>query len=52
MASHPYIGYDNTKRIKNYQRLYGNIKSIDQLETLQIFSKDELQRLLPYLEGF
>ncbi len=52
MASHPYIGYDNTKRIKNYQRLYGNIKSIDQLETLQFFSKDELQRLLPYLEGF
>ena len=52
MASHPYIGYDNTKRIKNYQRLYGNIKSIDQLEMLQIFSKDELQRLLPYLEGF
>lgn len=52
MASHPYIGYDNTKRIKNYQRLYGNIKSIDQLRSLQFFSEDELQRLLPYLEGF
>lgn len=52
MAAHPYIGYDNTKRIKNYQRLYGNIKNIDQLRSLQFFSEEELQRLLPYLEGF
>ena len=52
MAVHPYIGYNNTKRIKNYQRLYGNIKSINQLRSHQFFSEDELQRLLPYLEGF
>lgn len=52
MAAHPYIGYENTKRIKNYVRLYGNIKSVEQLRFLKYFSDEELERLLPYLEGF
>ena len=52
MAAHPYIGYDNTKRIKNYVRLDGYIKSVEQLRRLNIFTDEELERLLPYLEGF
>ncbi|MBO7557563.1 MAG: helix-hairpin-helix domain-containing protein [Bacteroidaceae bacterium] len=52
MAAHPYIGYDNTKRIKNYVRLDGYIKSVEQLRSLGFFTDEELERLLPYLEGF
>ncbi len=52
MAAHPYIGYDNTKRIKNYVRLDGYIKSVEQLRRMNIFTDEELERLLPYLEGF
>jgi DNA uptake protein ComE-like DNA-binding protein len=49
MAAHPYIGYERTKALQNYIRLYGKITTMEQLRTTRIFSDEELQRILPYL---
>lgn len=50
LAAHPYIGYEHTKAIQNYIRLYGPITSLEQLRNIHIFTDEELNRLLPYLK--
>lgn len=49
LNSHPYITYDETKRLLQYIRMYGKIKNMEELKSTQIFSSDELQRLQPYI---
>jgi len=50
LSSHPYIQYNHTRDIIQYRRLYGDIKNAEQLLSTGIFTKDELERLTPYLE--
>ncbi len=50
MASHPYIGYEKAKAISNYIRIYGPFKDNDALKSSNIFTEEELLRLMPYLE--
>lgn len=50
LAAHPYIGYEHTKALQNYIRLYGPIASADQLAATRIFTPEELEQLLPYIE--
>ncbi len=47
---HPYIGFRRASALSAYQRLYGPIRSAEQLRQTRIFSAEELERLLPYLE--
>lgn len=47
---HPYIGFRQARALSAYQRLYGPIRSAEQLRQTQVFSAEELERLLPYLE--
>lgn len=49
LNSHPYISYEQTKSILNYIRLYGEIKDIESLKAIRIFSNEELDRVKPYL---
>ncbi len=48
--AHPYITYDQTKAIFQYIRLYGEIKDVESLRKANIFSEEELEKLLPYLD--
>ncbi len=50
LAAHPYVGYEQTKAIQNYIRLYGPISSLEQLRSTHIFTEEELNRLIPYLD--
>lgn len=50
LNSHPYISYNQTRDLMNYRRLYGSIKDKDGLLSTNIFTKDEVERLAPYLE--
>ncbi len=50
MAAHPYIGYEKAKAISNYTRIYGPFKDSEALKSSNIFTEEELSRLLPYLE--
>lgn len=46
--AHPYISYDQTKVICKF-RYKNKILSISQLESLQIFTSSDIQKLRPYL---
>lgn len=50
MASSPYIGYAKAKSVSQYVRLYGAFKDVEALRASNIFTEEELERLLPYLE--
>lgn len=50
LNSHPYISYNQTRDLMNYRRLYGSLKDKDDLLSTNIFTKDEVERLAPYLE--
>ena len=50
LRQHPHIGYDHARDLTRYIRLYGKIKDERQLRSTNIFSDDELQLLLPYVE--
>lgn len=50
MASFPYIGYEKAKAVSNYTRLYGPFKDSDALKASNIFTEEELAKLLPYLK--
>lgn len=50
LNSHPYISYEQTKAILRYLRLYGKIESAEQLSKINIFSEDELKKVMPYLD--
>lgn len=48
--AHPYISYDQTKSLFQYIRLYGDIKDAESLRQTKIFTDEELEHLIPYLE--
>lgn len=50
LNSHPYISYDQTRDLMNYRRMYGNIADKEALLTTHIFTKEEVERLAPYLD--
>ncbi len=50
LNSHPYISYDQTKALLQYIRLYGKVKDEQALLETGIFTKEEVERLKPYLD--
>jgi len=50
LNSHPYVSYEQTRDLLSYRRLYGKINDEAQLLSINIFSKEEVQKLRPYLE--
>ena len=46
---HPYISYEQAKTLLQYIRLYGQVKDEKALLETGIFSKEEVERLKPYL---
>ena len=46
---HPYISYEQTKALLQYIRLYGKVKDEQALLETGIFTKEELERLRPYI---
>ena len=46
---HPYISYEQTKALLQYIRLYGKVKDEKALMETGIFTKEEVERLRPYL---
>lgn len=46
---HPYISYEQTKALLQYIRLYGEVKDEETLLATGIFTKEELERLRPYI---
>lgn len=49
LNSHPYISYEQTKALLQYIRLYGKVKDEETLLATGIFTKEEVERLKPYL---
>ncbi len=49
LNSHPYISYEQTRDVLTYRRLYGVIRDEAQLLQINVFSKEEVERLRPYL---
>jgi DNA uptake protein ComE-like DNA-binding protein len=50
LRRHPYINYYQAKAIVDYRRLYGDIKSLQDLRFSKAFPEDAIQRLEPYVE--
>ena len=50
LYSHPYIGSRKARAIEQWQRLYGPITTLSQLRETGIFTPEEMERLVPYLE--
>lgn len=49
LRSHPYMNFYKAKRIMEYRRKRGRIKSMAQLSLFEEFSESDLKRLAPYL---
>lgn len=49
LNSHPYISYEQAKALLQYIRLYGDVKDAENLLATGIFTKDELEKLRPYI---
>lgn len=49
LRSHPYISYAQVKKLLEYIRLYGKFENLEALSRTQIFTEEELNRLLPYI---
>ena len=49
LNSHPYISYEQTKALLQYIRLYGEVKDEEMLLSTGIFTKEDLERLRPYI---
>ena len=49
LNSHPYISYEQTKSLLQYIRLYGEVKEEVTLLSIGVFTKEELERLRPYI---
>lgn len=50
MRSHPYMNFYRAKAIIEYRRKYGKFKSTDQLEFLEGFDHETVEKLKPYIE--
>lgn len=49
LNSHPYISYEQAKALLQYIRLYGDVKDAENLLATGIFTKEELEKLRPYI---
>lgn len=49
LNSHPYISYEQTKALLQYIRLYGKVKDEQALLETGLFTKEEVERLRPYI---
>lgn len=49
LMKHPYIGYDNAKKILNYKRKEGRILQISELAEKNVIQADTYHKLLPYI---
>ena len=49
LNSHPYISYEQTKALLQYVRLYGKVKDEKALVETGIFTKEEVEKLKPYI---
>lgn len=49
LNGHPYISYEQTKALMQFVRLYGKVKDEQALLATGIFTKEEVERLRPYL---
>lgn len=49
LNSHPYISYEQTKSLLQYIRLYGEVKDEETLLATGIFTKEEVEKLRPYI---
>jgi hypothetical protein len=49
LNNHPYISYEQTKSLLQYIRLYGEVKDEATLLSIGVFTKEELERLRPYI---
>ena len=49
LNSHPYISYEQTKALLQYIRLYGEVRDEETLLSTGIFTKEDLERLRPYI---
>ncbi|MCR5043243.1 MAG: helix-hairpin-helix domain-containing protein [Bacteroidaceae bacterium] len=49
LNSHPYISYEQTKALLQYIRLYGEVKDEETLLATGIFTKEEMEKLRPYI---
>lgn len=50
LQKHPYIGAQRAKQLLEYRRIKGNISALTDLEIDNIFTPDELSKMLPYLK--
>ncbi len=50
LYKHPYISYKQARALKNHRRLRGRIKNEEELRSIFIFTKEEIDKLLPYIE--
>lgn len=50
LRRHPYLLYYRAKRIVDYRRLYGRIRTLKQLLPTPEFTEKDIQRLEPYIE--
>ena len=49
LKRHPYINYYQAKAITDYRRLYGPLKSLDDLNLSKDFPQEAIKRLSPYV---
>lgn len=49
LNKHPYIGYKKTKIILRYRKQHGLFQSIDQVQKVGVWNKEEFELLKPYL---
>jgi competence ComEA-like helix-hairpin-helix protein len=49
LNNHPYISYEQTKALLQYIRLYGKVKDEKALLETGIFTKEEVEKLKPYI---
>ena len=49
LNSHPYISYEQTKALLQYIHLYGKVKDEETLLATGIFTKEEMEKLRPYI---
>ncbi len=50
LGSHPYIGYERARRLKELIHYYGDFEDIDKLGAAYVFSNEEIEKLRPYLD--
>lgn len=50
LLQHPYLNYDQVKAIMDLRRRKGRVESVRELEMLNEFSTEDIEKLTPYLQ--